>query len=109
LSRGRLGRKSPSGQLWRAGELLPLGIVVHPLARQAVEIATDPELDGYPLQGIAEGSLQAVAAVRLFAWTADIDLGNPLLTEPDAQPADDRTIWEDFVVILPAVDAEDFV
>ena len=83
-----------------------LGIVIDPLRRQPIQIAADAELHGRTFERVAEGGFAPVALIGLLAGAADIHLGDPLLAETQPELADDGTIRQDFVFILPAFDAE---
>src|SRR5438270_743697 len=83
---------------------LLLRVVIDPLRFLPVEIAADAKLDGSAFEGIGECRLAAVALVGLFAGSADIHLGDPFPVDLQPQPADDGTVRQALVLVLPARD-----
>src|SRR5947208_3572720 len=60
-------RDRERGQLRRLDDLLLHGVVIDPRRRKPVEVSPDAELDRGALERVADGGLQPVAAVGLFA------------------------------------------
>src|SRR5262249_38477156 len=71
----------------RPQELPLLRVVVHPLRLLAVEVTADAELDGGPLQRVAERGLAAGALLGLLALPPAILLCDPLAAQPGPAPA----------------------
>src|SRR5437763_8178665 len=72
-----------------------------------IKIAADPELNRGSFQRVRKGCFEPIAAVRLFAGRADVRFGDPLLTDPNFQSAHNRTVWQELVMILPILHADD--
>src|SRR5262249_62421375 len=76
---------------------------------QPQQTPRDPKFAGAPFERIGPRGLEAAPAVRLLARTADVHLRAPLLPDPQPQPAQDRVVRQELVVVLPVFEPEDVV